>query len=150
MIHILQLIPFSPKGRDSCSSKWQLFHCYIVSGSELAGCCESGARISMTRVWFFLRKGVRLLLMMAILSDLRRLSLGLVCQSPWRFALCYWKNACTCRGQRLTQSCEALSSVLSGFIVSSLLIFPDIFLELAFSLENEISIKSLSRKMLVL
>lgn len=93
---------------------------------------------------------------MAILTALRCLSLGLVWQSPWCFALCYWKSACTCRGQHLTQSCEGFSfmsnvtSVVSGFIVSSLLIFPDIFVELAFPLENEISIKSLSRKVLAL
>lgn len=88
----------------------------------------------MTRVLvFFVRKGVKLLLMMAILADLRRLFLGFLWQSPWCFALCCWKNACSCRGQHLTQSCEAFSfmsnvtSVLSGFIVSSLLTFPDIF-----------------------
>lgn len=57
--------------------------------------------------------------------------------------------------QRLTQPCEAFSfmsnvtSVLSEFIVSSLLIFPDIFVEFAFSVENEISNRSLSSKMLV-
>lgn len=109
----------------------------------------------MTR-GFFVRKGARLLLVMAILADLQRLSLRFVWQSPCCFALCCWKNACTCRGQHLTQSCETFSfmcnvtSVLPEFSISSLLIFPDIFVEFPFSLENEISIKSLPRKMLAL
>lgn len=38
--------------------------------------------------------------------------------------------------------------VVSGFVVSSLLIFPGIFVEFSFSVENELGIKSLSRKML--
>ena len=41
-----------------------------------------------------------------------------------------------------------VTSVLSGFIVSSLLIFPDIFVEFTLSVENEIGVKSLSSKML--
>lgn len=149
MIHVLQLTPFATECRDLCSSKWQLFCCCIISRSELVVRCESGARIFVIR-FFLVRKGARLLPMMVLLADLGNLVLGLVWQSPWCFALCYKKNACTCRGQHLTQSCEAFSfmsnvtSVLSGFIVSSLLIFPDIFVAFTFSVENEIGIKSLA------
>lgn len=148
MIRVLQLVPFATECRDSCSSKWQLFCCCIISKSELVVRCESGARIFVIR-FFLVRRGARLLPRMVLLADLGNLVLELVWQSPWCFAFCYNKNACTCRGQHLTQSCEAFSfmsnvtSVLSGFIVSSLLIFTDIFVEFTFSEEKEIGIKSL-------
>lgn len=87
MILVLQLIPLSTECRDSHSSKWQLFYCCIISRSELVVCCESGARIFVTR-FFFVGKGVRLLLMMVLLADLGHLALGLVWQSPSCFALC--------------------------------------------------------------
>jgi len=84
VILVLQLIPFSTECRDSCFSKWQLFCCSIISASETVVCCESGARIFVTR-FFFVRKGVRLLLMIVLLAELGHLALGLVWQSPWCF-----------------------------------------------------------------
>lgn len=84
--------------------------------------------------------------MMVEVAVIGRLAVGLVWQSLWCFALCCQKNTCTCRGQHLTQSHEAImtnvTSALSGLIVSSLLIFLDIFVEFTFSVENEVSIKS--------